>query len=95
MYCSKNPRKNAGLKCPKNEHYRNRLCMSEKHPIFKHTKTSNMKVGLYTRISRDSSDNTNQLLLLRAFCKKMGYEILMSMSILYRVVLRINQNSPE
>lgn len=34
-----------------------------------------MKVGLYTRISRDSSDNTNQLLLLRDYCQKMGYEI--------------------
>lgn len=34
-----------------------------------------MKVGLYTRISRDSSDNMNQLLLLRDYCQKMGYEI--------------------
>ena len=34
-----------------------------------------MRVGLYTRISRDSSDNTNQLLLLRTYCQKMGYEI--------------------
>lgn len=38
-------------------------------------KPVNMKVGLYTRISRDSSDNMNQLLLLRDYCTKMDYEI--------------------
>lgn len=33
------------------------------------------RVGIYARVSRDSSDNTNQLLLLREYCKKMNYEI--------------------
>lgn len=34
-----------------------------------------MKIAIYSRISKDSSDNDNQLLLLRDFCRKMNYEI--------------------
>ena len=34
-----------------------------------------MKVAIYTRVSKDSSDNTNQLLILREYCQKMNYEI--------------------
>lgn len=34
-----------------------------------------MKVGIYTRVSKDTSDNTNQLLILREYCQKMNYEI--------------------
>ena len=34
-----------------------------------------MKVAIYTRISKETSDHTNQLLVLREYCQKMGYEI--------------------
>ncbi len=34
-----------------------------------------MKVGIYARISKESSDNTNQLIVLRDYCDKMGYVI--------------------
>ena len=34
-----------------------------------------MKISIYSRISRESSDNTNQLLILRDYCHKMNYEI--------------------
>ena len=34
-----------------------------------------MKVAIYSRVSRESSDNTNQLLILRDYCQKMNYEI--------------------
>ena len=34
-----------------------------------------MKVSLYARISKESSDNTNQLIILREYCDKMGFEI--------------------
>ena len=34
-----------------------------------------MKIGIYARISKDSSDTENQLLPLRDYCNKMGYEI--------------------
>lgn len=34
-----------------------------------------MKVAVYSRVSKESSDNTNQLLLLRDYCQKMNYEI--------------------
>ncbi len=34
-----------------------------------------MKVGIYVRVSRESSDNANQLLILREYCIKMGYEV--------------------
>lgn len=39
------------------------------------TKNIIMKVGIYSRISKESSDNTNQLLILREYCQKMEYEI--------------------
>jgi hypothetical protein len=38
-------------------------------------KTNYMKVAIYTRISKETSDHTNQLLVLREYCQKMGYEI--------------------
>lgn len=38
-------------------------------------KTLHMKIGIYSRVSKESSDNTNQLLLLRDYCQKMNYEI--------------------
>lgn len=34
-----------------------------------------MKVGIYSRVSKESSDNTNQLLILRDYCQKMNYEV--------------------
>lgn len=34
-----------------------------------------MRIGIYARISKDSSSLDNQLLLLRAFCQRMNYEI--------------------
>jgi DNA invertase Pin-like site-specific DNA recombinase len=34
-----------------------------------------MKIGIYSRVSKETSDNTNQLLLLREYCKKMNYTI--------------------
>ncbi len=34
-----------------------------------------MKVGIYARVSKETSDNTNQLLILRDYCNKMNYEI--------------------
>lgn len=34
-----------------------------------------MKIGIYARISKESSDLNNQLLLLREYCKSMNYTI--------------------
>ncbi len=34
-----------------------------------------MKIGIYARISRESSDLDNQLFLLRDYCRRMNYEI--------------------
>lgn len=34
-----------------------------------------MKVAIYTRVSKETSDHTNQLLILRDYCNKMNYEI--------------------
>ncbi|MGV8964607.1 MAG: recombinase family protein [Candidatus Saccharimonadaceae bacterium] len=34
-----------------------------------------MRIGIYARISKESSDNTNQLLVLRDYCKNMNYDI--------------------
>lgn len=34
-----------------------------------------MKIGIYSRISKESSDNMNQLLILRDYCQKMNYKI--------------------
>lgn len=34
-----------------------------------------MKIGIYARISKDSSDMDNQLLVLRDYCQQMNYEI--------------------
>lgn len=39
------------------------------------TKILHMKIAIYTRVSKESSDNTNQLLILRDYCQKMNYEI--------------------
>lgn len=39
------------------------------------TNTNTMKVAIYSRVSKDTSDNTNQLLLLREYCQKMNYSI--------------------
>ena len=38
-------------------------------------KKNHLKVGIYSRVSKDTSDNTNQLLILREYCQKMDYEI--------------------
>jgi DNA invertase Pin-like site-specific DNA recombinase len=35
-----------------------------------------MKIGIYARISSESSSSDNQLMLLRDFCEKMEYEII-------------------
>jgi len=34
-----------------------------------------MKVAIYSRVSKESSDNMNQLIQLRDYCQKMGYDI--------------------
>jgi DNA invertase Pin-like site-specific DNA recombinase len=34
-----------------------------------------MKIAIYSRVSKESSDNANQLLILRNYCKQMNYEI--------------------
>jgi len=34
-----------------------------------------MRVGIYVRVSKSSSDNDNQLLVLREFCQRMNYVI--------------------
>lgn len=34
-----------------------------------------MKIAIYARISKESSDNDNQLIVLRDYCQKMGYDI--------------------
>lgn len=34
-----------------------------------------MKIAIYSRVSKESSDNANQLLILRDYCQKMNYEI--------------------
>ncbi len=39
------------------------------------TKLSDMKVAIYARVSKETSDNKNQLLILRDYCQKMSYEI--------------------
>ena len=39
------------------------------------TKIKYMKIGIYSRVSKESSDNTNQLIILRQYCQKMHYEI--------------------
>jgi DNA invertase Pin-like site-specific DNA recombinase len=35
-----------------------------------------MKIGIYARISKESSDTENQLALLHAYCEKMNYDII-------------------
>lgn len=35
----------------------------------------NVRIAIYSRVSKETSDNTNQLLLLRDYCQKMNYEI--------------------
>lgn len=39
------------------------------------TKSKYMKVGIYARISKDSSDLDNQLIILRDYCQRMNYEV--------------------
>jgi DNA invertase Pin-like site-specific DNA recombinase len=39
------------------------------------TNKQNMTIGIYARVSKETSDNTNQLLILRDYCQKMNYEI--------------------
>lgn len=34
-----------------------------------------MKIGIYSRISKESSNNLNQLIILRDYCQKMDYDI--------------------
>ena len=34
-----------------------------------------MRIGIYSRVSKETSDNTNQLLVLREYCQKMEYKI--------------------
>ena len=34
-----------------------------------------MKVAIYAHVSKETSDNTNQLLILRDYCDKMEYKI--------------------
>lgn len=39
------------------------------------TNIASIKIAIYSRVSKDSSDNTNQLIVLREYCQKMGHEI--------------------
>lgn len=39
------------------------------------TNDKDMRVAIYSRVSKETSDNTNQLLILRDYCNSMGYEI--------------------
>ncbi len=34
-----------------------------------------MKVAIYSRVSKETSDNESQLKILRDFCQKMDYEV--------------------
>jgi DNA invertase Pin-like site-specific DNA recombinase len=34
-----------------------------------------MVTGIYARVSKETSDNTNQLIILREFCRKQNYDI--------------------
>lgn len=34
-----------------------------------------MIIGIYARVSKETSDNTNQLLILRDYCQKLNYKI--------------------
>jgi len=49
--------------------------LHNKHLFNEHQNTRHMKIGIYARISKDSSDNQNQLMILRDYCKSMNYEI--------------------
>ena len=49
-------------------------------------------VGIYARISKDSLDSTNQLMLLRTYCKSMGYDIF---SEYVDVISGASSNKPE
>jgi DNA invertase Pin-like site-specific DNA recombinase len=51
-----------------------------------------MRVGIYARISKDSSDVDNQLLLLKEYCHRMNYEIYGEYS---DVASGIAKNRPE
>jgi DNA invertase Pin-like site-specific DNA recombinase len=51
-----------------------------------------MKIGIYARVSRDTSDNKNQLLLLREYCQKMGYEIYQEYT---DVISGVKENRPQ
>lgn len=46
-----------------------------KYTCFMNIKKNHLKVGIYSRVSKDTSDNTNQLLILREYCQKMDYGI--------------------
>lgn len=39
------------------------------------TNNQKKKVAIYTRISKETSDSTNQLIVLRDYCRKMDYDI--------------------
>jgi len=39
------------------------------------TNPSHVKIAIYSRVSKETSDNTNQLIILRDYCMKMSYEI--------------------
>jgi len=40
------------------------------------TNTLQMKIAIYSRVSKETSDNSNQLIVLREYCQKMGYIII-------------------
>lgn len=39
------------------------------------TNNNHMKIAIYSRVSKETSDNTNQLIILRDYCQKMNYEV--------------------
>lgn len=42
---------------------------------FLNTKIKHMKIAIYTRVSKETSDNSNQLIVLRDYAQRMGYEV--------------------
>lgn len=51
-----------------------------------------MKVAIYTRISKESSDSTNQLIVLREYCEKMNHEVITEY---VDIVSGASNNKPE
>lgn len=51
-----------------------------------------MRIGIYARISKETSDNTNQLIVLRDYCKSMNFDIV---SEYHDIISGASTNRPE